>query len=28
MGQLFSLAFIALMIASLWKVFTKAGQPG
>jgi len=28
MGLLFSLAFIALMIASLWKVFTKAGQPG
>ena len=28
LGLLFSLAFIALMIASLWKVFTKAGQPG
>lgn len=27
-GMLFMLAFIALMIASLWKVFTKAGEPG
>ena len=27
-GMLFTLAFIALMIASLWKVFTKAGEPG
>lgn len=27
-GGLISLAFIVLMIASAWKVFTKAGQPG
>ncbi|MEQ1518891.1 MAG: DUF5684 domain-containing protein [Usitatibacteraceae bacterium] len=27
-GMLFMLAFIGLMIASAWKVFTKAGQPG
>ena len=27
-GILISLAFIALMIASAWKVYTKAGQPG
>jgi len=27
-GILFSLAFIVLMIASVWRVFTKAGQPG
>lgn len=27
-GVLFSLAFIALMIVSAWKVYTKAGQPG
>lgn len=27
-GLLIGLAFIALMIASVWKVFTKAGQPG
>ena len=27
-GILFSLAFIALMIASLWRIYTKAGQPG
>ena len=27
-GMLIGLAFIVLMIASIWKVFTKAGQPG
>lgn len=27
-GGLISLAFIVLMIASMWRVFTKAGQPG
>ena len=27
-GVLISLAFAALMIVSMWKVFTKAGQPG
>ena len=27
-GMLIGLAFIVLMIASVWKVFTKAGQPG
>ena len=27
-GMLFMLVFIVLMIASLWKVFTKAGEPG
>ena len=27
-GGLISLVFIVLMIASAWKVFTKAGQPG
>lgn len=27
-GVLFTVAFIALMIVSAWKVFTKAGQPG
>ena len=27
-GMLIGLAFIVLMIASAWKVFTKAGQPG
>jgi hypothetical protein len=27
-GMLFMLVFFALMIASLWKVFTKAGEPG
>src|SRR5258708_357552 len=25
---LFALAFVLVMIAALWKVFTKAGQPG
>ena len=28
MGQLIGLAIIAVIIVSLWKVFTKAGQPG
>jgi hypothetical protein len=28
LGTLVSLAVIILVIASLWKVFTKAGQPG
>jgi len=28
LGFLISLAFVVFMIASLWKVFTKAGQPG
>ncbi len=27
-GMLIALVFIVLMIASVWKVFTKAGQPG
>ena len=27
-GGLISLVFIVLMIASAWKIFTKAGQPG
>lgn len=27
-GMVITLAFIALMIASMWKVYTKAGQPG
>ena len=27
-GGLISLIFIVLMIASMWKVFVKAGQPG
>lgn len=27
-GMLFGLAFIVLIIASMWRVFTKAGQPG
>lgn len=27
-GMLIGLVFIVLMIASVWKVFTKAGQPG
>ena len=27
-GMLIGLAFFVLMIASAWKVFTKAGQPG
>jgi Family of unknown function (DUF5684) len=27
-GILFMLVFVVLMIASLWKVFTKAGEPG
>lgn len=27
-GGLFALAFIALMVVSMWKIFTKAGQPG
>jgi Family of unknown function (DUF5684) len=27
-GMLFILVFVVLMIASLWKVFTKAGEPG
>ncbi len=27
-GMLIGLAFIVLMIASAWKIFTKAGQPG
>jgi len=27
-GALISLAFVVLMIVSVWKVFTKAGQPG
>ena len=27
-GMLFMLVFIVLMVASLWKVFTKAGEPG
>ena len=27
-GLLISLAFVALMIVSAWKVYTKAGQPG
>jgi hypothetical protein len=26
--MLFMLGFMVLMIASVWKVFTKAGQPG
>jgi hypothetical protein len=28
MGSLLSLIIVGLMIASMWKVFTKAGQPG
>jgi hypothetical protein len=28
MFLLFFFAFIVLMIASIWKIFTKAGQPG
>lgn len=27
-GGLFYLAFIVFLIASFWKIFTKAGQPG
>ena len=27
-GMLIGLAFIVLMVASVWKIFTKAGQPG
>ena len=27
-GMLIGLAFIVLMIASAWKIYTKAGQPG
>lgn len=27
-GMVIMLAFIGLMIASMWKVYTKAGQPG
>ena len=27
-GGLFCLAFVLLMVAAMWKVFTKAGQPG
>jgi len=27
-GTVIMLAFIGLMIASMWKVYTKAGQPG
>lgn len=27
-GTIFMLAFIVLMIASLWRIFTKAGKPG
>jgi hypothetical protein len=28
MSGLFALAFIVLIIASMWRIFTKAGQPG
>ena len=27
-GMLIGLAFIVLIVASVWKIFTKAGQPG
>ena len=27
-GMLIGLAFFVLMVASVWKIFTKAGQPG
>ena len=27
-GMLIGLAFIVLMVATVWKIFTKAGQPG
>ena len=28
LGALFALAIIIFIIASMWRVFTKAGQPG
>lgn len=27
-GTIFMLAFVVLMIASMWRIFTKAGKPG